>query len=195
MKLLRRRRRLRPPPASSMWLLCLFFAAGVLAGYPACRALAVDDLSALGDYVTEYAQLSTQSHPGLLQVFWTYVRYPAAAFLLGATLWGVALLPLVCGAQGFFLSFAVQCFAASLGRPGITLALAALGARCLFSVPCLLVTAEESFRLAWQRAKGYRSSGRDRRRLLVCVFILMTGTVVECALVPRLFAWLLPGIL
>ena len=26
------------------------------------------------------------------------------------------------------------------------------------------------------------------------VFVLLTGTVAECAIVPRLFAWLLPGL-
>lgn len=194
MKLLRHRRRLRATSISCLWLLCLCFGAGVLAAVPVCRAVAMDDLTALGSYVTEYAQLGTRARAGLARVIWLYGRYPAAALLLGCTGWGVVLLPVVCGAEGFFLSFAAQCFALSLGQPGVMLALAALGVRCLFSVPCLLAVAEGSFRTALQRAKGQRPERRDRRVLLICVFVLLTGTVAECALVPRLLFWLMPGL-
>ena len=175
MKLQRRRSRALQPPKARLYILCLFFAAGILAGFLVRCALPVDDLSALSGYVTSYAQLAAQEKdaPALLQIVWAYVRYPAAVFLLGFTAWGVLFIPLVCAAQGFFLSFAVQCFASAMGRQGVALALAALGLRCLFVLPCLL---------------------RDRRRLAICVFVLLTGTVAECALVPRLFAWLLPGI-
>lgn len=129
-----------------------------------------------------------------LQIVWAYVRYPAAVFLLGFTAWGVLFIPLVCAAQGFFLSFAVQCFASAMGRQGVALALAALGLRCLFVLPCLLMIASDGFAAAWRLAERQKPEVRDRRRLVICVFVLLTGTVAECALVPRLFAWLLPGI-
>ena len=159
-------------------------------------ALPVDDLSALSGYVTSYAQLAAQEKdaPALLQIVWAYVRYPAAVFLLGFTAWGVLFIPLVCAAQGFFLSFAVQCFASAMGRQGVALALAALGLRCLFVLPCLLMIASDGFAAAWRLAERQKPEARDRRRLVICVFVLLTGTVAECALVPRLFAWLLPGI-
>ena len=194
MKLQRRRIPAIKPPGARLCILCLFFTAGMLAGVLARGAVASDDLSALGGYVTGYAQLTTaqQSRAGLAQILWVYVRYPAAAFLLGFTAWGVMLIPLVCAAQGFFLSFAVQCFAASLGGQGVLLALAALGTRCLFTVPCLLMAASDSFAAAWRLAEHQKPEARDRRRLVICVFVLLTGTVAECALVPRFFAWLLP---
>ena len=74
------------------------------------------------------------------------------------------------------------------------LALAALGLRCLFVLPCLLVTASDSFQSAWCRAEKQKPEHRDRRRLMLCLFVLLTGTVAECALVPKLFALLLPRI-
>ena len=159
MKLQRRRSRALQPPKARLYILCLFFAAGILAGFLVRCALPVDDLSALSGYVTSYAQLAAQEKdaPALLQIVWAYVRYPAAVFLLGFTAWGVLFIPLVCAAQGFFLSFAVQCFASAMGE-------------------------------------RQKPEVRDRRRLVICVFVLLTGTVAECALVPRLFAWLLPGI-
>lgn len=196
MKLQRRRISAVEPPKARLYILCLFVAAGMLAGFLACRIVPGDDLSVLRGYVMDYAQLSAseKSNAGLPGVVWTYLRYPAAVFLLGFTAWGVMLIPLVCAAQGFFLSFAVQCFAMSLGQQGVLLALAALGLRCLFSVPCLLAAAEDGFAAAWRRAEHQKPEERNRRRLIICVFVLLTGTVAECALVPRFFAWLLPGI-
>ena len=126
MKLQHRRPRLTGPRQTQTGLLCLFFAAGILAGFLARRIVKSDDLSALGSYVSSYASLTVQQPADIISVLWAYLRYPAAAFLLGFTAWGVMLLPLLCTAQGFFLSFSVHCFAASLGRGGVTLALAAL---------------------------------------------------------------------
>lgn len=190
-----RRARLAKPPQTRVWLLSLFFAAGILAGFLARRTVKPEDLSALGGYVSDYAALTVQQPADIISVIWAYLRYPAAAFLLGFTAWGVMLLPLLCTAQGFFLSFSVHCFAASLGRGGAVLALAALGVRCLFVTPCLLAAASDSFAAAWRRAERQKPEMRDRRRLLICVFVLLTGMAAECALVPRLLAALLPRIL
>ena len=60
MKLQRRRSRALQPPKARLYILCLFFAAGILAGFLARCALPVDDLSALSGYVTSYAQLAAQ---------------------------------------------------------------------------------------------------------------------------------------
>ena len=160
MKLQRRRSRALQPPKARLYILSLFFAAGILAGFLVRCALPVDDLSALSGYVTSYAQLAAQEKdaPALLQIVWAYVRYPAAVFLLGFTAWGVLFIPLVCAAQG------------------------------------LLMIASDGFAAAWRLAERQKPEVRDRRRLVICVFVLLTGTVAECALVPRLFAWLLPGI-
>ena len=196
MKLHRRHMPVLQPPKARLYILCLFLAAGVLAGFLAGRAVAPEDLLSLSRYVTGYARLNAEEprSAGLWQVLWTYLRYPAAAFLLGCTAWGVMLIPLTCAAQGFFLSFAVQCFAAALGKQGVVLALAALGLRCLFTIPCLLTIAADSFACAWRRAERQKPEVRDRRSVIICVFVLLTGTVAECALVPRLFAWLMPGL-
>lgn len=155
MKLHRRHMPVLQPPKARLYILCLFLAAGVLAGFLAGRAVAPEDLLSLSRYVTGYARLNAEEprSAGLWQVLWTYLRYPAAAFLLGCTAWGVMLIPLTCAAQGFFLSFAVQCFAAALGKQGVVLALAALGLRCLFTIPCLLTIAADSFACAWRRAE------------------------------------------
>ena len=57
-----------------------------------------------------------------------------------------------------------------------------------------LTIAADSFACAWRRAERQKPEVRDRRSVIICVFVLLTGTVAECALVPRLFAWLMPGL-
>lgn len=174
MKLRRRRMPVLQPPKARLYILCLFLAAGILAGFLAGRTVASEDLLSLSRYVTGYARLNAEEprSAGLWQVLWTYLRYPAAAFLLGCTAWGVMLIPLTCAAQGFFLSFAVQCFAAALGKQGVVLALAALGLRCLFTIPCLLTIAADSFACAWCRAERQKAGGErpaERDHLCVCI--------------------------
>ena len=118
------------------------------------------------------------------------------AFLFGLSAAGVALIPLLCAAQGFFLSFSVCCFAAALGRDGVLLALAALGLRCLFVLPCTLCLADAGFAQACRAMPRLRPRRPELnwRMLLFCVFVLLTGTVVECAIVPKFFALILARI-
>jgi len=85
------------------------------------------------------------------------------------------------------------CFAASLGHQGVLLALAALGLRCLFLLPCMLCISQDGFSRACQTLTQKRivKSEIPWRMLLFCVFVLLTGTVVECAIVPKFFALIL----
>ena len=124
------------------WILCVCFLLGMAAAYPARRSISADALAQLGAYVQSYAQLAdgrSQQPVSVLSAAAAYLRYPLLAFLFGLSAAGVALIPLLCAAQGFFLSFSVCCFAAALGRDGVLLALAALGLRsvcaAVYAVP------------------------------------------------------------
>lgn len=88
---------------------------------------------------------------------------------------------------GLFLSFSVCCFAASLGREGVLLALAALGLRCLFVLPCMLYLSGAGFSRACRSLERGQAAKAaiNWRMLLFCVFVLLAGTVVECAIVPK----------
>ena len=52
MKLRRRRMPVLQPPKARLYILCLFLAAGVLAGFLAGRTVASEDLLSLSRYVT-----------------------------------------------------------------------------------------------------------------------------------------------
>ena len=148
------------------WILCVCFLLGMAAAYPVRRSISTDALAQLGAYVQSYAQLADGRSP------------------------------CVTAAYGFFLSFSVCCFAAALGRDGVLLALAALGLRCLFVLPCTLCLADAGFAQACRAMPRLRPRRLELnwRMLLFCVFVLLTGTVVECAIVPKFFALILARI-
>ena len=199
MKLRNRQARASVTPDARFLLLCGCFLLGMLAAYPVHRRIGSESLSQLSTYVQDYARLAdgrVQQPVSLLSVAAAYLRYPLLAFLLGLSAVGAVLLPMLCMVQGFFLSFSVCCFAASMGREGVLLALAALGLRCLFVLPCTLFLAGDGFSRACRAlspARPKREAVRWRA-LLFCVFVLLAGTVVECAIVPKFFALILARI-
>ena len=196
MKPCKRKVRLSAPPDRGLLIVCISFLLGMLLAYPARRGIGDETLSQLGIYVRSYAQLSedrVQQSVSILSAAAAYLRYPLLAFLCGLSAAGIVLIPLLCGAQGFFLSFSAFCFAASLGREGVLLALAVLGVRCLFVLPCMLYLSDTGFSRASRMLAKKRAAGDpiNWRMLLFCVFVLLTGTVVECAIVPKFFALIL----
>ena len=191
-----------PGRHTGLWRLALLgfcFCGGILLGQLAARSVPEASRTELAAYLRQYAAVwgePTDRTASLLRVAGVYLRYPLLAFLFGLSAAGVALIPLLCAAQGFFLSFSVCCFAAALGRDGVLLALAALGLRCLFVLPCTLCLADAGFAQACRAMPRLRPRRLELnwRMLLFCVFVLLTGTVVECAIVPKFFALILARI-
>lgn len=196
MKLRKNRARLSAPPDMCLLILCICFLIGMLAVWPVHRGISSEALTQLSAYVQSYAQLSdgrVQQPASVLSTAAAYLRCPLLAFLCGLSAAGAVLIPALCMVQGFCLSFSVCCFAASLGHEGVLLALAALGLRCLFVLPCMLCISQDGFSRACRALSQKRpvKSEIPWRMLLFCVFVLLTGTVVECAIVPKFFALIL----
>ena len=196
MKLRKNRARLSAPPDMCLLILCICFLIGMLAAWPVHRGISSEALTQLSAYVQSYAQLSdgrVQQPASVLSTAAAYRRCPLLAFLCGLSAAGAVLIPALCMVQGFCLSFSVCCFAASLGHEGVLLALAALGLRCLFVLPCMLCISQDGFSRACRALSQKRpvQSEIPWRMLLFCVFVLLTGTVVECAIVPKFFALIL----
>ena len=196
MKLRKKQARSSAPPDMRLLILCICCLIGMLAAWPVHRGIGSDALTQLSAYVQSYAQLAdgrVQQPASVLSTAAAYLRCPLLAFLCGLSAAGVVLIPALCMAQGFCLSFSVCCFAASLGHEGVLLALAALGLRCLFVLPCMLCISRDGFSRAC-RALSQKHPVKSEipwRMLLFCVFVLLTGTVVECAIVPKFFALIL----
>lgn len=167
--------------------LCAFFAAGIVCGQLAQHAAPGGELA---DYLRGYAGMVAQSgvaQASLPRVAAAYLREPLIILLLGSCTFGAAAIPLVCAWQGFTLSFAVACFAGSLGYDGVLLSLAAFGLRGLILLPCTLAVAQWAFDKSLRHLRGEPVAAGRRWRLGAYFAVLLLGAVLEMAVVPRLF--------
>ena len=193
---LKEHRKLIEKSRAGLLLLCGFFLLGLLLGRFACGAVTEENVEQLRTYLLHYSAITrnpTDAAASFVSLLSAYYRYPVLIYLLGFTAIGVALIPAVCMAQGFFLSFSIQCFAKAFGKSGVTLALSALGVRCLFTVPCTLFFAMCAASRSLQRLsdnKGLRKQSGQKNiscvlRLLGCFLLLLIGVIIELLLVPR----------
>lgn len=170
--------------------LCAFFAAGIVAGQVVQHTVTGGELA---DYLRAYAGMVAENgatQASLPRVTAAYLREPVIIFLLGSCSFGAIAIPLVCAWQGFTLSFAVACFAGSLGQEGVLLSLAAFGLRSTVVLPCTLLIAQWAFDKTLCRLRGGSAAGTAARRwkLAGCFIALFLGAVLEMTVVPRLFA-------
>lgn len=172
--------------------LCAFFAVGIVAGQLIGPMALRDSGSELTEYLHSYAGIAaeiTAEPVSVLRVLAAYFRVPLLLLLLGFCTFGAVLIPVVCAVQGFLLSFAVSCFAAAFGSGGLSLTLAAFAVRAAILLPCALVIAQWAFDRTVSRLQGEKAAtGGGQRHLFVCFALLLTGAVLELAVVPRLIA-------
>ena len=177
--------------------LALFFLGGVIMGQVLTGRVPAAAGEELERYLADYLRLGGAEAPALPAAA-LYFRYPLAAFLLGFTALGAALVPCLTAAFGFFLSFSVCCFTAVFGAEGVLLALAVFGLRCLVTLPCYLLLAADawtsSVALASQRLGRPGTAGGEGGRWLslwAAAAFLFAGMCVDHFLSP----WLLQMIL
>lgn len=186
-----------PSPSFRGVLLALCFLCGIFLGQVLAGHISAGAEQELSDYLRTFAALDEPfTVHAVLSAAWLYLRDPLLAALLGSASVGVVLLPALTAMFGFFLSFSVSCFTAVFGQNGVLLALAALGPRCLITLPCYFLLAVP----AWgsSAALARRSFGRGRRtapavygtgwwtRVGVCCLILLAGVCIELFCVPPL---------
>lgn len=183
-------------------LLALFFLCGICIGQVLAGRISAGVRQELSDYLRAFAALDEPvTVATVLSAMWLYLRDPLLAALLGFASIGTVLLPLLTTAFGFFLSFSVSCFTAAFGPDGVQLALAALGPRCLVTLPCYFLLAVPAWGSAAALARW--SFGRGRRtapvvsgtgwwvRVGVCCLVLLAGACTELFCVPPLLHWVL----
>lgn len=180
-------------------LLAALFLAGALAGHLYAGGCGEDTWAALGKYLDGYCRLYDAGgvETGLGSCLVMYFGYGAALFLLGFSAIGVALIPALSGAFGFFTMYTVSCFVRCYGRAGALLALGALIVRLVFTLPCFLVLAQAAWPLSMELfalsfGRGKRSTpvlygSRYFLLFLLCAVILAAGVCCERLLTPVLF--------
>ena len=114
-------------------------------------------------------------------------RFHAAVLFLAFSLFGVVGIPLVTGARGFLLSFAVTSLARFCGVTAVLPILGYFAAELLVAVPSLLVLASQSFEASAMLAKhGKPFGGAFLRRTGVVVVVVTLGALADAAVSPRL---------
>lgn len=193
-------------PLPKMIALALFFLGGVFLGQVLAGRVPDATGRELTEYLRGYVTLETAVTPqAAVSAVALYFRYPLLAVLMGFSSIGVALLPAVTAAFGFFLSFSVSCFTAAFGADGVLLALAVFGLRCAVTLPCYFLLAVPAWRNA--AALALASFGGGRRtapvvygqpwwsRVAVCAGILLAGVCLELFCSPWLLRLVLDRIL
>lgn len=179
----------------------LFLAAVFIIGALGGHLYAGDcDAAALDAYLTDYCAVYDAAGGGAVSLpacIALYYGYAAAVFLLGFASIGVAFIPALTGAYGFFTMYTVSCFVRTYGRSGILLAMGALSVRLLFTMPCFFILAGAAWPLSTELATlafghGKRSSpvlyeGRYFLLFGLCALILTAGIFCERFLTPLLF--------
>ena len=117
-----------------------------------------------------------------------YLFYPLLAAVLGWCFGGGGLLCGVSAGFGCSLSFSVGCFAAALGRRGIGFAAAALGIRCLITIPCFFATVGSGRQSRSPGAPAGRQ-GRGNGIDVLPFLVLLAGIGAELWLTPKLLRW------
>ena len=182
--------------------ICFFI--GLILGHGIALHMPDQVYSQLNAYLTGFLALEQrQFSDAAFSTLLLYIRYPLLVFFLGFASIGVVFLPLTSIVFGFFLSFSASCFAASFGKGGILLALAAFGLRALITIPCFFLLAAPSWEMACALAS--RSWGKGKRfvppvygkswwmRLAVVSGILLFGVCLDLMISPYLLEWVLRG--
>ena len=191
---------MRPPEVfrADYLILSLLFILGVVGGQLAGGLIRTEEAAELSGYLQSHSQaISARQGPSPAAVVFAYFRLPALLIGLSLVPWGAWLILPLAAAHGFLLSMTVRCMTAALGRGGVSVALAALGIRCCFVLPCCFYLASLALPFSGKGRRFKPASGNEekRRRLILsavgCAAVLLLGCAAEISLVPRLFAWAL----
>lgn len=184
-------------------ILSALFLAGAVAGCLTAARVGGRTGQAMTSYLQEYLTLfqdrpATGSLLGsaLLGAF----KYHAAVFLLGLTIPGVALIPLVLAVRGFFLSFTITAFARVFGMAGIWLSAGAFGVQALLTLPCLFFLAMSGLGasaslLGAVSGKNPKPAGKRLGRsyflpFAFCSSVLCVSALFEAFITPSLLSWI-----
>lgn len=203
---MKKERRLRRDTLGEHFLPCLVilaicFLAGIILGHVFARRAAAGSDSELYRYLSDFFQAGVEPDgpAAFLSALLLYYRYPVLAFLLGFASVGLAGLPLLSAAFGFFLAFSVGCFTSAFGGEGVLLAFAVFGIRCLLTFPCYFWLAVPAFQNSVSLTKISFGGGKRVApvtygsvyflRFVLCALALFFGVLAELYLSPVLVDW------
>lgn len=169
------------------------FAVGALGGFFLCRWLLSGGYLAAERMLTGYAHAVDvrASSVSFLEALWDVGRWPLLVWILGSTTLGRWMVPLVFGARGFLLSFAVAGLSVA-NQGGVLLAFCLFGLSALVSLPVLFLLGSQSWEMARQiHGRLFATLSDYPRRYWIRSLVGLIGILI-CALAEY---WWLPAVL
>ena len=80
--------------------------------------------------------------------FLRFSRFQLIAFIVGASIFGTAFIPVILIARGFTFSLSAATIISAFGDRGIIIAFAIMAIQILVSLPCLIIISADSFKLS-----------------------------------------------
>lgn len=166
-------------------LICVCFALGCVLG-----AFFAGDVYTGEKSFLLFPDLPQDGAGAFLQVL-RFIRFHAAALLLGTSLTGVFLIPFLAMARGFAFSCASAVIIGSGAGNGVMESLVLLGLPALFSIPCFIIVCQYAvgrskrlIALSNGRAPGYFEFPSGT--LILTIPVLIIGALIDIYLVPAL---------
>lgn len=169
------------------------FAAGALGGFLLCWWLFRRGYLAAEEMLKGYTLALDARADGVSfwETLWDIGRWPFLVWILGSTVMGRWMVPLVFAGRGFLLSFAVAGLSVA-AHGGVLLAFCLFGLSALVSLPVLFLLGSQSWEMAGRiRGRLFAAFGDYPARYWKFSLIALGGVVI-CALAQY---WWLPVIL
>ena len=177
-------------------IVSICFCLGGLLGVLFASFASEDSVLQIRWYLSDYLHLAGEKQVSwtVPAVLWNHGRWMLGCIVFGLTGLGTAMLPILFGARGFVLAFAMSCFFRIYGGAGLIPALLLFLFPALFWAPGFFLTGSwglrESVRLIQNRLPGCsvspRGSGVFRSHIMLGFLLLVLCIVFECGLLPVL---------
>lgn len=183
-------------------IFCAMFIAGSIIGVIAAGY--ITSYSYSGDALALLGFASGDGGSGVFLRFLSDSKYHIISFLLGFTLFGTVVVPIVFGIRGFFLAFCVSTAARCLGGSFPLAVLLAYLPAALISLPCLFVISLRSFDASRQlngsiflRRSSLAPKVYDKSYFTVCmlcILIMLLLSIFDLHILPRIITALFPAL-
>ena len=170
-------------------MLALCFIAGTALGCAFASSLDSTADSQLLSYLTGYFSLlksGINNTPSFWATIWEILRWPLFSGLLGSTLLGLFISPLLLSLRGLFLSFTVSIFIRFFGLGGLLFSFSALGVPALCSVLSLFTISLDVITYHRSKKAGIAIPKSILYHFAIVFLLLVTGTLLHRWLSPIL---------
>jgi stage II sporulation protein M len=183
---------------SSLMIAIATFGLGAVFGGLAIGTLTMADKAMLLNYVHRFIQVESHAPVGFALFTRTLInnlKLLGLLYILGVSVAGMPLVPVVLFFRGFVAGFAVGFLATSMAWQGIWLSVVTVGLQSLFIVPAILITSAFALNFSWNLVSPKSRDAGPAILEQFAVFtvfvalmglVMVVGTALESGVAPFL---------